>query len=360
MDLDATQAIDLDWEVEEEGRVVASDKIQVGSLTVQAGKGLEENTYPVYEGQNILGRHEKADIFIPAKALSKRHACIEVVSGQHFIFDYGSKNRTRRGKMCLRPNVRYELTDECRLMFADVICDYRVIEESKDSDVTDSLSEADSGSMLLIEESMLGEEDAAATLPLGNEEVKPKTLGSHGLETPSKNRKNETYTEKNQSKEVGLIGNDDADFGEYVADSDTDNDDLQVTRFETPENPSSITFVKQTPGTLLKQHLDESLDGTCPASKTIEDSMQDEAIMSLKLDITKDSEKSPVKLSDTQDDIESSDIEADLSRTRPGRVWGLLIHESDDDTDDSDRSVESNTHNDPNDLNDYKWRRLNC
>ena len=109
-----------------------------------------------------------------------------------------------------------------------------------------------------------------------------------------------------------------------------------------------------TQGTLLKQHLDESLDGTCPASKTIEDSMQDEAIMSLKLDITKDSEKSPVKLSDTQDDIESSDIEADFSRTRPGRVGGLLIHESDDDTDDSDRSVESNTHNDPNDLNDYK------
>ena len=34
------------------------------------------------------------------QSLSKKHACIEVRGRSHFIFDMGSRNRTRRGTVC--------------------------------------------------------------------------------------------------------------------------------------------------------------------------------------------------------------------------------------------------------------------
>ena len=33
------------------------------------------------------------------QALSREHACIEVRSGQHFVVDNASRNKTRRGKV---------------------------------------------------------------------------------------------------------------------------------------------------------------------------------------------------------------------------------------------------------------------
>ncbi|XP_065062366.1 mediator of DNA damage checkpoint protein 1-like [Rhopilema esculentum] len=141
MEIEATQAMDANCESEEEDER-PRDKRIVAVLKVHKQKGYEEQEFPIYEGRNIVGRHEKSDIYISAAPVSKKHACIEVVSGVHLIFDYGSKNKTKRGQLVLRPQVRYELTDGVKLAFADCECRYSCTHEQPQADDTDSMQES--------------------------------------------------------------------------------------------------------------------------------------------------------------------------------------------------------------------------
>lgn len=81
---------------------------------------LLSNSISFHSGINMIGRNLAANINIPSKvnekqsqsvsfftmasifcyqSLSKDHACIEVDGDVHLIYDKGSRNKTRRGKV---------------------------------------------------------------------------------------------------------------------------------------------------------------------------------------------------------------------------------------------------------------------
>eukprot|EP00794_Sanderia_malayensis_P006813 gene6813-7582_t len=130
MEVDATQQIENTFDEDSFGLDQTGNQ-KVADLIIRKLDLPCQHSFPIFEGKNIIGRHENADIHVAHKPISKKHACIEVLAGQHFIMDYGSKNKTRRGKLILRPNVMYELTDQCFLTFADVECEYIFDTDSK-------------------------------------------------------------------------------------------------------------------------------------------------------------------------------------------------------------------------------------
>ncbi|XP_021927463.1 dentin sialophosphoprotein-like [Zootermopsis nevadensis] len=81
-------------------------------------------------------------------ALSKEHAVIEVIDEDvHLVYDLGSRNKTRIGKMVLQPHVRYQLPDGARLQLADVTAVYQRLPVNLEVD-DGSNSETGSESML--------------------------------------------------------------------------------------------------------------------------------------------------------------------------------------------------------------------
>jgi len=148
-DFDQTQAIvheeeeDLTDEIDpEEGRT------PIGYLKVLRQKGVSESSHALYEGDNIIGRcPDTCHVCVPSKSLSKEHACIQVQGESVLIFDKGSRNKTRRGKMFLTPEVRYEIKDEDMIIFADIKC---LLQTKKAVvAVADSGSDTDDESLLL-------------------------------------------------------------------------------------------------------------------------------------------------------------------------------------------------------------------
>ncbi|XP_071118058.1 mediator of DNA damage checkpoint protein 1-like [Haliotis cracherodii] len=147
MDFDQTQVIALDeFDDDTDENISQSQKSPVAHLKVGCQKGVPEKLYPLYEGNNIVGRQEDCNVYIPSKALSKQHACFEIQGDSHLIYDSGSRNKTRRGKRFLTPNVRYELKHDDALVFADIHASYLI--SSGVSRVEDSGSETGSESML--------------------------------------------------------------------------------------------------------------------------------------------------------------------------------------------------------------------
>uniref|UniRef100_A0A4W3H203 FHA domain-containing protein n=1 Tax=Callorhinchus milii TaxID=7868 RepID=A0A4W3H203_CALMI len=65
--------------------------------------------FPVYRGDNVIGRHESCGVRLAAQSVSKRHAVIEVDDDGHLIYDCNSLNKTRRVRRVLKPGVRYAL-----------------------------------------------------------------------------------------------------------------------------------------------------------------------------------------------------------------------------------------------------------
>ncbi|XP_038057309.1 mediator of DNA damage checkpoint protein 1-like isoform X2 [Patiria miniata] len=152
---DQTQAIALDdYSDDTDDLGDLDNKPPVGYLKVFSQKSFLETSFPVFEGDNFIGRHESNQICIPLKALSKKHACIEIQGDSHLIYDLESRNKTRRGKLFLKPSVRYELQDPDSLLFGDIRCEYtraeiqkKPTELAEDSD--DDESDTGSESMLL-------------------------------------------------------------------------------------------------------------------------------------------------------------------------------------------------------------------
>ncbi|XP_062609764.1 mediator of DNA damage checkpoint protein 1-like isoform X2 [Saccostrea cucullata] len=135
-DLEQTQAIyleDYDEETDEEN--TDGEKKIVSFLKVLKQEGFPEKLFPLYEGDNVIGRQEDVcNIAIPLKALSRQHACIEIRGENHLIYDKGSRNKTRKGKLFLTPQVRYELKDKDNLLFGDVKCVYIIGEHDNPED----------------------------------------------------------------------------------------------------------------------------------------------------------------------------------------------------------------------------------
>ncbi|XP_064605690.1 mediator of DNA damage checkpoint protein 1-like isoform X2 [Liolophura sinensis] len=147
MDLDQTQAIVLeDYHDETDEEKDNSEKKPASYLKVFCQKGFPETKFPLYEGDNVIGREQgKCNIYIPIKALSKQHACIEIRGESHLIYDKGSRNKTKWGKLYLTPDVRYGLRDGDEICMADVRCVYQLYTQNEEQ--YDSGSETGSESM---------------------------------------------------------------------------------------------------------------------------------------------------------------------------------------------------------------------
>ncbi|PSN36675.1 hypothetical protein C0J52_16279 [Blattella germanica] len=124
-------------------------------------------------------------------SLSKEHAVIEVVDADnHLLYDLGSRNKTRLGKMVLQPDVRYQLADGAKIHLADVSAMYRRLPNGPEED-----SGSETGSDC--SESMLNMNDTA------DDSIIPETPG------PSKIQQKKTIEESPSS-----VSGPDSPFGD--------------------------------------------------------------------------------------------------------------------------------------------------
>lgn len=91
---------------------------------------------PLFLGENVLGRDPNTcNLPLPSPSISKQHATISIcafksrgqpseVDVEALIWDLGSLNGTRKGRLKLTPNVRYALSDCDNLVVADIPCQY--------------------------------------------------------------------------------------------------------------------------------------------------------------------------------------------------------------------------------------------
>uniref|UniRef100_A0A3B5AYR7 Mediator of DNA damage checkpoint 1 n=1 Tax=Stegastes partitus TaxID=144197 RepID=A0A3B5AYR7_9TELE len=91
---------------------------------------------PLFLGDNVLGRDPNTcTLPLSAASVSKQHAtiCISVYKSrgcdkeaemEALLWDLGSMNGTRKGRLKLTPNVRYALSEGDRLVLADIPCQY--------------------------------------------------------------------------------------------------------------------------------------------------------------------------------------------------------------------------------------------
>ncbi|KAK4311781.1 hypothetical protein Pmani_016738 [Petrolisthes manimaculis] len=136
--LDCTQALpdDFDEDIEEGPSIVAWVEVN-------------GERFDVTRGETKIGRDPEAcRIEINSTALSREHAVIETDGDVHTLADLGSRNKTKIGRMILKPNVRYALQGGETLTFGNVTAIY--IKKAKSQDV-DSGSETESESMLHLE-----------------------------------------------------------------------------------------------------------------------------------------------------------------------------------------------------------------
>lgn len=88
---------------------------------------------PLFLGENVLGRDGNAcTVPLPSPSISKQHATISISlyrsrGESHLealVWDLGSLNGTRKGRLKLTPNVRYALVAQDGLVLADIPCQY--------------------------------------------------------------------------------------------------------------------------------------------------------------------------------------------------------------------------------------------
>ncbi|XP_077066306.1 mediator of DNA damage checkpoint protein 1 isoform X2 [Siphateles boraxobius] len=147
--MDATQQIEDPFseeeEEEEEEKVGRPERERLATLKVFKNDHIPETEFPLYVGENVLGRDPAAcSVLLPARSVSGRHAVISISvfrssssrSGngdavEALLWDMGSMNGTRKGRFKLTPQVRYALTEGESVVIADVPCQYIGLNISK-------------------------------------------------------------------------------------------------------------------------------------------------------------------------------------------------------------------------------------
>ncbi|GLD63822.1 mediator of DNA damage checkpoint protein 1 [Lates japonicus] len=138
--MDATQMINdsiLESDEEENEEENESKRGRpLAKLCILTNEHIPETELPLFLGENVLGRDPNTcTLPLPAPSISKRHAtiCISVyrrrgchseVDMEALVWDHGSMNGTRKGRLKLTPNVRYALSDGDSLVVADIPCQY--------------------------------------------------------------------------------------------------------------------------------------------------------------------------------------------------------------------------------------------
>ncbi|XP_023282149.1 mediator of DNA damage checkpoint protein 1 [Seriola lalandi dorsalis] len=137
--MDATQLIsDSILETDEENEEEEENKRErpLAKLCILKNAHIPEADLPLFLGANVLGRDPNTcTLPLLAPSVSKQHAtiCISVyhrrgchseVDIEALVWDLGSMNGTRKGRLKLTPNVRYALSDGDSLVVADIPCQY--------------------------------------------------------------------------------------------------------------------------------------------------------------------------------------------------------------------------------------------
>ncbi|XP_068998531.1 mediator of DNA damage checkpoint protein 1 isoform X2 [Embiotoca jacksoni] len=138
--MDATQMIcDSVLESDENENEEENDNKRgrpLAKLCILKNEHIPETELPLFLGNNVLGRDPNTcTLQLPASSVSKQHAtiCISVYRrrGCHgkrdmeaLMWDLGSMNGTRKGRLKLTPNVRYALSEGDSLVVADIPCQY--------------------------------------------------------------------------------------------------------------------------------------------------------------------------------------------------------------------------------------------
>ncbi|KAM9797863.1 mediator of DNA damage checkpoint protein 1 [Neosynchiropus ocellatus] len=133
--MDATQAIsDSILESDEEGNDEnQNDRGQSpAKLCILENEHIPKTEIPLYLGDNVLGRdHSCSSVHLPAPSVSKQHATISIIvhgkqklSIEALIWDLGSLNGTRKGRLKLTPHVRYAISEGESLVIADIPCQF--------------------------------------------------------------------------------------------------------------------------------------------------------------------------------------------------------------------------------------------
>ncbi|KAM4580954.1 mediator of DNA damage checkpoint protein 1 isoform 2-T6 [Odontesthes bonariensis] len=138
--MDATQVIsdsilESDEEQNEEENKNKGSR-PMAKLCILKNPHIPETELPLFLGDNVLGRDPSTcRLPFPAPSVSKQHAtiCISVykrrgchsdVGMEALVWDLGSMNGTRKGRLKLTPNVRYALSEGDSLVVADIPCQY--------------------------------------------------------------------------------------------------------------------------------------------------------------------------------------------------------------------------------------------
>ncbi|XP_072536608.1 mediator of DNA damage checkpoint protein 1 isoform X2 [Salminus brasiliensis] len=152
--MDATQQIDDSFCVEEDETDDTDDRKEQGqnerkpraALKVFKNSYIPETEVPLYLGENVLGR-DPASCSTPllGRSISSRHAIISVSvyrrqgeedAVEALLWDLGSLNGTRKGRVKLTPHVRYALTEGDSVVLADLPCQYiglKAVEKTTDA-----------------------------------------------------------------------------------------------------------------------------------------------------------------------------------------------------------------------------------
>lgn len=131
---------------------VNTGKVKAGVLFIN---GLRHD---IFSGENVIGRDEQCDIVISSAAISTRHAVIEVENPEtHLIYDAGSTNKSRLGKIIMKPHVRYNLQNGDEIMFANIKATY--------TKWTETICDSDTGSETGSESEFNCNDDTQISIP---------------------------------------------------------------------------------------------------------------------------------------------------------------------------------------------------
>ncbi|KAM8846850.1 mediator of DNA damage checkpoint protein 1 isoform 1-T2 [Synchiropus picturatus] len=132
--MDATQAISdsiLESDEEENEQENQNNRgLSPAKLCILENEHIPKTEIPLYLGDNVLGRdHNCSSVHLSAPSISKQHATISIVvhgkqklSLEALIWDLGSLNGTRKGRLKLTPHVRYAISEGDSLVVADIPC----------------------------------------------------------------------------------------------------------------------------------------------------------------------------------------------------------------------------------------------
>ncbi|XP_067135158.1 putative leucine-rich repeat-containing protein DDB_G0290503 isoform X2 [Centruroides vittatus] len=160
----------------------------------------EERIILLKRGANCIGRDKSCDVIIDNQVLSRYHAVIEVDKYSCLIYDVGSRNKTWKGKMLLKPNIRYNLENKESIRLANLKafiaiddaneeCFSALSKEAEKSVVEDEESETGSESMITNgKKCYTVEEDIDADMTFVNE----KGIDNQQLNTVFRNEKENT------------------------------------------------------------------------------------------------------------------------------------------------------------------------